>query len=62
LDVTDADAATQVVHRIVEQHGRIDVLVNNAGFATRSKPGQADRIAGVYCYGEVFTLTGAWLG
>jgi NADP-dependent 3-hydroxy acid dehydrogenase YdfG len=37
LDVTDADAATQVVHRIVEQHGRIDVLSTTRG----SPPGQS---------------------
>ncbi|MER7170001.1 oxidoreductase [Streptomyces mesophilus] len=31
LDVTDTDAIDQVVADIVARHGRIDVLVNNAG-------------------------------
>lgn len=33
LDVTDGEAAGQVVRQIIEKHGRIDVLVNNAGYA-----------------------------
>ncbi len=31
LDVRDADAATALVDRIAREHGRIDVLINNAG-------------------------------
>ena len=31
LDVTDADAWSMVVGSVVEQHGQLDVLVNNAG-------------------------------
>jgi NAD(P)-dependent dehydrogenase (short-subunit alcohol dehydrogenase family) len=33
LDVTDHDAVSGVVQRIVQESGRIDVLVNNAGYA-----------------------------
>ncbi len=33
LDVTDSVAVTNVAHTIVEQHGRVDVLVCNAGIA-----------------------------
>jgi NAD(P)-dependent dehydrogenase (short-subunit alcohol dehydrogenase family) len=33
LDVTDPDDVERVVSRIVDEHGRIDCLVNNAGYA-----------------------------
>src|SRR5438067_12892535 len=33
LDVTEFDSIPGVVNAIVRDHGRIDVLVNNAGFA-----------------------------
>jgi NAD(P)-dependent dehydrogenase (short-subunit alcohol dehydrogenase family) len=33
LDVTDADAVGQVVDAVVAEHGRLDVMVNNAGVA-----------------------------
>ncbi|MFP3615984.1 SDR family NAD(P)-dependent oxidoreductase, partial [Paraburkholderia sp. SIMBA_050] len=33
LDITDPDAARGAVSLAVEQFGRLDVLVNNAGYA-----------------------------
>ncbi|KHF27730.1 3-alpha-(or 20-beta)-hydroxysteroid dehydrogenase [Anoxybacillus sp. BCO1] len=34
LDVTDFAAVESVMHDVINRYGRIDVLVNNAGFAT----------------------------
>jgi NAD(P)-dependent dehydrogenase (short-subunit alcohol dehydrogenase family) len=33
LDVSDADAATRAIHTAIDAFGRIDVVVNNAGYA-----------------------------
>ncbi len=35
FDVTDAEAATAAVRAIVERHGRLDILVSNAGGGVR---------------------------
>lgn len=33
LDVTDGDEAEQVIHSVINRYGRLDVLINNAGYA-----------------------------
>ena len=65
-DVTDADAVTAAVRRILEEFGQIDILVNNAGipavtsrdavpstgsFFSSSDRAQWDRTMGLITYG-----------
>ena len=45
LDVADVVAGEGLVERCVARHGRIDVLVNNAGTSVRETPGQATQEA-----------------
>lgn len=40
FDVTDPDAVTAAIDAVVAEHGRIDVLVNNAGIARSETPAE----------------------
>ena len=40
LDVTDAAAVQRVHDAVIERHGRVDVLVNNAGIAISNRPAE----------------------
>jgi NADP-dependent 3-hydroxy acid dehydrogenase YdfG len=42
VDVTDADAVRTAVDEVAREHGRIDVLVNNAGYGTMDPALEAD--------------------
>ncbi|MET0547627.1 MAG: SDR family oxidoreductase, partial [Caulobacterales bacterium] len=43
LDITDCAAVMAFGSRVVEQYGKIDVLVNNAGVAPRIRPRDSDQ-------------------
>ncbi len=65
LDVTEPDAAAQFVAAALERHGRIDVLVNNAGITRdqlllRMKPDDWDAVIATNLTGA-FALTQAAL-
>ena len=40
LDVTDPRAVERVHGAVVERHGRVDVVVNNAGIAISNRPAE----------------------
>ncbi len=46
LDMSDSSAVDHFVKDLLEKHGHIDVLVNNAGMASSSHP-----LEGVICSG-----------
>src|SRR5687767_9500945 len=59
-DVTDRAGVTAMVRAVHEQHGRIDVLVNNAGWDKaapfiESDPADWDRIVQINLYGVLNT-------
>jgi 3-oxoacyl-[acyl-carrier protein] reductase len=59
LDVSDKDAVDAFVADVVARHGRLDVMVNNAGIITESSPlevteDELDRVHAVNFKGVVF--------
>jgi len=59
LDISDREAVMAFGDRMVEQYGRIDVLVNNAGIAPRIRPKDPDQMQKWDQVIEV-NLTGQW--
>ncbi|TAM82376.1 MAG: SDR family oxidoreductase [Jatrophihabitans sp.] len=60
LDVTDRDAVAAVAAQVLERFGRVDVLVNNAGWDkgvafVDSDPADWDRAIAINLYGQLHT-------
>ncbi len=59
-DVTNLDDIRRIVDSTLEEHGRIDVLINNAGFSSRNRttltltPEEADAVIRVNLIGPLF--------
>ncbi|WP_394846431.1 SDR family oxidoreductase [Pendulispora brunnea] len=63
-DVTDPDAIARLMSEVKTRHGRLDVLVINAGVATAPPiqelaPASYEALMGVNCKGAVFTFVHA---
>ncbi|MCJ8168469.1 SDR family oxidoreductase [Atopomonas sediminilitoris] len=63
-DVSDAERVSEVFRQVIEQHGGVDVLVNNAGITHRSTFAQTSlkvlqRIMQVNYFGAVFCTQAA---
>ncbi|WP_019874054.1 SDR family NAD(P)-dependent oxidoreductase [Sporichthya polymorpha] len=59
LDIADREKVMAFGARISDQHGKIDVLVNNAGISPRSRPGDPDQMQ-VWDQVVSVNLTGQW--
>jgi NAD(P)-dependent dehydrogenase (short-subunit alcohol dehydrogenase family) len=63
-DVSDPEACTNVIARAMEEFGRVDVLVNNAGVAnavpaTRETPEEFRRVVDINLYGTYWMAQAA---
>lgn len=62
MDVTDKEMVKQVVEQIDEKHGKIDILISNAGFSTppafcyKMEDDDWDKLIKVHLYGTFNTV------
>lgn len=61
LDVTDEESVAAIVHEAVVRHGRVDVLVNNAGGATGTRALLVDTDLATWNTNLLLNATGTFL-